>query len=186
MKQQQDPLEIIHIPSNTCRSVSRGGGRGWGRHLVLQLLGLCPHGKAGSEELRWENVSNRERIWFKASLGTQQLLCLSSLQLPVCVLPKKQPSWCPKTAKSSTRDVGRLQQLLQLLPVLCLPRNSQVAFPKKQKAVLGMLGHCNRYLENLKFKLGVGSSRSYLKADGYLLGPSLTHLNPAASCCMAW
>lgn len=54
---------------------------------------------------------------------------------------------------------------------VCFPRNSQVGFPKKQKAELGMLGDCNRYLKNLKFKLGVDSSWCYLKAEGFLPGP---------------
>lgn len=37
------------------------GMKGPGRHFVLQLLVLCPHGKAGSKDHRWKNISYRER-----------------------------------------------------------------------------------------------------------------------------
>lgn len=83
------------------------GMKGPGRRFVLQLLVLCPHGKAGSKDHKWKNISYRERVWLEASLRTEQVLCLSSLQLPVYALP--QGMLMLVFPKSSAGDAGRLQ-----------------------------------------------------------------------------
>lgn len=52
-------------------------------------------------------ILQRERVWLEASLRTEQVLCLSSLQLPAYVLP--QGMLMLVFPKSSAGDAGRLQ-----------------------------------------------------------------------------